>query len=142
MLLITLPKTHKHMESTDYIPGICNINKAEIAYRKKAMIIGYFLAGFIFMLLVTVGWNEWVRALLVFLPLYVGVINNLQVRNKFCVSYGASGKQNASDGGTSAHDVVDDEALAADRSKARQMNLQALGITLVVLALGLLIPSL
>lgn len=130
------------METTDYIPGICNINKAEIAYRKKAMIIGYFVAGFIFAILVAAGWNELVRALFVFLPLFVGVINNLQVNNRFCVSYGATGKQNATDGDTSAHEVVDKDALAADKTKARKMNLQALAITLVVLALSLLVPSL
>ncbi len=132
----------KYMESTSYIPGICNINEAEIAYRKKAMIIGYFVAGLIFALLVVAGWNEFVRALFVFLPLFVGVINNLQVKNKFCVSYGASGRQNATDGDAAAHDVTDSEDKAVDKNKARKMNLQALAVTLVVLAISLLIPSL
>ncbi len=130
------------MQTTDYIPGICNINKAEIAYRKKAMIIGYFIAGLIFALLVVAGWNVALRALLVFLPLYVGVINNLQVRNKFCVSYAASGRQNATDGNPTAEDVVEQDARNADKKKAREMNLQALAITLAVLALSLLVPRL
>ncbi|MEO5499305.1 MAG: hypothetical protein ABIR46_02300 [Candidatus Saccharimonadales bacterium] len=130
------------MESTEYIPGICNINKAEIAYRRKAMIIGYFIAGLVFAVIMVGRWSVWVRALLVFLPLYVGVINNLQVRNKFCVSYAASGRQNATDGDASASDISDEASRQTDKAKARTMNLQALGITVLVLAISLLIPAL
>ena len=130
------------MKKTDYIPGICNINTSEIAYRKKAMILGYFIAGAIFAVIMVVGWSVWARALVVFLPLYVGVINNLQVRNKFCVSYAASGRQNATDGVTVAQDVTDEAAKQSDKQKARRMNLQALAISLIILALSLLIPAL
>lgn len=128
-----------HMTSTDYVPGVCNINKAEVAYRKKAMWFGYGVALAMFIALLLFGVEPWLRALLLFLPLYVGVIGSLQVRNKFCVSYGASGKQHADDATTNAVMVTDAAARKMDASRARRMNLQALAITVAVLLVTCLI---
>lgn len=127
-------------KTQEYIPGICNINHAEIAYRRKAMIFGFVLAAAVFIGLYLLDLNVWLRAAIVFVPLYIGVIGYFQVKNKFCVSYGASGKQNAADGDAMAHEVLEAESIAADKRKARKMNLQALVITLVILLVTILIP--
>ena len=124
------------MEQQAYIPGVCNINKAEIAYRRKAMIAGFVIAALLFVGLLFTQLDGWLRALIVLVPLYVGIIGYFQVRNHFCVSYGAIGKQNATDGHATALEVDEAEARVADKKKARTMNLQAFAITLVALALS------
>ena len=120
---------------------MCNINKAEVAYRKKAMWFGVGLSVVLLAVMVGLAVPIAVRVLL-FVPIYIAAIGYLQVRNKFCVAYGASGKQNATDGSDTALEVAEAEAKAADKKKSQKMNLQALGITIVVLVLILFIPNL
>jgi len=119
---------------------MCNINKAEVAYRKKAMWAGVGISAVLLIALVALSAPVLTR-LLLFVPIYVAAIGYLQVKNKFCVAYGSSGKQNASEGSDVATTIEDDAALAADKKKTRTMNLQAFGISLVVLAIALLIPN-
>ena len=119
---------------------MCNINKAEVAYRKKAMWAGVGISAVLLIALVALSAPVLTR-LLLFVPIYVAAIGYLQVKNKFCVAYGSSGKQNASEGSDVATTIEDNAALAADKKKTRTMNLQAFGISLVVLALALLIPN-
>ena len=119
---------------------MCNINKAEVAYRKKAMWLGIGVSVVLLLVLVALSAPVLTR-LLLFVPIYVAAIGYLQVKNKFCVAYGSSGKQNASEGSDVATTIEDNAALAADKKKTRTMNLQAFGISLVVLAIALLIPN-
>lgn len=121
------------MTESAYIPGMCNINKAEIAYRRKAMWFGIILSIIIFTLLFVFHAEWWLGAVLLFVPVYIGAIGYLQVTQKFCVSYGSSGKQNASDDSDAVQAVVDSDARRADKAKTKRMNLQALGATLLVL---------
>lgn len=123
-----------------YAPGVCNINPAEIAYRRKAAIVGYVVAAVVFVLCAVLSVNVALRGVLTFLPLFVGAIGTLQVRNKFCVNYGASGKQNATDGSAAAMPVENADHRAADKRKARSMNLQAAGVSLLIVLLSLLLP--
>jgi hypothetical protein len=127
-------------ESQSYIPGMCNINKAEVAYRKKAMWLGIGVSAVLLIVLVALSAPVLTR-LILFVPTYVATIGYLQVKNKFCVAYGSSGKQNASEGSDSASTIEDEAALAADKKKTRTMHLQALGTTVVIVALTLLIPN-
>ena len=119
---------------------MCNINKAEVAYRKKAMWLGIGVSAVLLIILVALSAPALTR-LVLFVPIYVAAIGYLQVKNKFCVAYGSSGKQNASEGSDVATTIEDDAALSADKKKTRTMNLQAFGISLVVLAIALLIPN-
>lgn len=127
-------------EST-YIPGMCNINTAEVAYRRKAMWFGIVLSVALLVALLVLRAEWWIRAIVLFIPVYIGAIGYLQVKHKFCVSYGASGQQNASEGSDDSADVGKENA-QIDKKKARKMNLQAFGITVVVLALTALVPVL
>jgi predicted tellurium resistance membrane protein TerC len=129
----------KHEQA--YIPGMCNINQAEVAYRKKAMYVGLGLTIVLLVAMIVFGVNIFIRSAVLFIPLYIAIIGYLQMKNKFCVSYGASGKQNATDGNDKASTVADKKAIAADKKKAREMNTQALISTLVILAVLLLVPS-
>lgn len=126
------------MTESSYIPGVCNINKAEIAYRRKAMWFGIAASVVVFIALALIRADWWLAIVGLFVPVYTAAISYLQVRNKFCVGYGSSGLQNATDGSPDASDVTDDDARRKDKAKTWRMNLQALGITVVVTALSAL----
>ena len=119
---------------------MCNINKAEVAYRKKAMWFGIILSVVLFGAMILLMLPVVFRILL-FVPVYIAAIGYLQVKNKFCVAYGAGGRQNADDGSDVASEIADESARQADKKKSRKMNLQALGITRAVLIIALLIPN-
>lgn len=120
---------------------MCNINQAEIAYRKKAMWFGIELTTGLFLVAIILPISVWARLILI-VPIYIASIGYLQVVYKFCVAYGASGKQNAREGSDVASNVVDSKARAIDKTKARDLNLRALGMSLVMLALLMLVPNL
>jgi hypothetical protein len=126
-------------ETTSYVPGMCNINTAEVAYRRKAMWIGIAISAVLFAVLLAFHVVWWLVPILLFIPVYVGAIGYLQVRNRFCVSYGSRGQQNADENSDAAHDVLEKEALAADKAKTRRMNLQALALTIVIILLSAVI---
>lgn len=117
-----------------YIPGVCNINREEIAYRRKWRNIGALVTVLLAVGLFFISSNRWLR-LLVFLPAFIGFINYLQTKNHFCVSYAAAGLQNADEGSKPAAKVAD-EAHKIDQAKARKMNTQAAVAALLVTALA------
>ncbi|MDL2363506.1 MAG: hypothetical protein QFB86_03960 [Patescibacteria group bacterium] len=133
--------TQNTTPTTDaYIPGVCNINRAEIAYRQRS---GYVItAVFIAMLIafVALGLNRWIR-LSLFLPGFLLADCFLQAKNKFCVGYGAAGQHNANEGSSKAVDVADAAAKAKDKQRARTINMQAAGIGVVLTLLALAIPQ-
>lgn len=122
------------MAESAYIPGMCNINTAEVAYRRKGMWFGIVSSVVVFVPLLILDAAWWLVAVALFVPVYIGAIGFLQVKNKFCVGYGASGQQNADEGGESSQSVIDKAAIAADKAKTRKMNLQALVATLLIVA--------
>ena len=127
-------------ESSAYIPGVCNINKDEIAYRQKAGYLGLGLAIVILLALFIFKAPQWSR-IIVFLPLLVGVLGFLQAKNKFCVAYGAAGKQNATDGSATASEITEADAKLKDKQKARKINIQAALISVIATVAVCLIPN-
>jgi hypothetical protein len=117
--------------TTNYVPGVCNINTKEIAYRRKAGYFGLGLSLVVAAALFALDVNQYFRIVLV-VPVFIAAIGFLQAKNKFCVGYGAAGTQNADDEGESASTVTDSSAVSADKKRARKMNLQALAIAVVV----------
>jgi hypothetical protein len=126
---------------TSYVPGVCNINPAEIAYRRKWKIGGLGLAAVLFVGLLFTTLNPVLRSVIVLLPLLIGASNYLQVKNKFCVSLGASGLQNATPGSPSASEVAGAASRQTDKQKASSMNRKALAFTVVICVLTALIPN-
>ncbi|MDB5184841.1 MAG: hypothetical protein JWN38_649 [Candidatus Saccharibacteria bacterium] len=122
-----------------YIPGVCNINREEIAKRRLIGHIG--LAAFIIILalLLITGVDRYLRIIL-FIPAMLSISGYLQARNHFCVGYGGSGKQNAGEGSATASTVEDADALAKDKQRTRKMNLQTLASAIVVTLITLLLP--
>lgn len=121
-----------------YVPGVCNINKNEIAYRRKSGYFGLAATAGMFLVLYFLNINELIR-LVLFVPAYISAIGFLQAKNKFCVAYGASARQNATEKSSSATVVTDTVAILRDKIKARSLNIQAVIIALAVALLACLI---
>jgi hypothetical protein len=124
-----------------YQPGICNINTAETAKRRKLGHIG--LSVFIVLLIVFLLMNvsRYYRVVLL-LPALMGASGYLQARNHFCVGYAGAGMQNADESSTQASRIADKEARAQDKQKARAMNLQSAAIGIVLTAIAIILPHL
>lgn len=122
------------MNDSSYIPGMCNINTAEIARRRKAMWFGVVCSVIALIALFVLHISWWLSVILLFVPVYIAAIGHLQVTQKFCVAYGSTGRQNASEDSSSAQVISDESARKADKAKTQRMYLQALGITVVVVA--------
>jgi hypothetical protein len=124
-----------------YVPGVCNINRAEIAYRRKAGHLGLALFIIILVPLVFTDVSRYYRAIL-FFPALLGAIGYLQARNKFCVAYAGAGQQNASEGSAKATDITDTQAVKADKRKAQRMYIQTVIISVIATALVIALPHL
>ena len=125
-------------EKTNYIPGVCNINHAEIRKRRisayfSLMIIAFGLATFIALQ------ASWYYFLVLFIPAFVGTLGFLQARHKFCATYGTIGKHHADD--DSDIEIIEDaQARKADQLRARMILLQAFVVASFVTTLCCFIP--
>jgi len=126
-------------ENLDYVPGVCNINRKEIALRRKVGFGGLVAFAAVLALLLATSASVWWRLFLI-TPAFISAIGFLQAKNKFCVMYAADYKQNATEGSKSARTVTDDLSRKADAKRARQINLQAFAVTAVVMAIVFLLP--
>ena len=122
-----------------YVPGVCNINMAEVAYRRKWRNIGLIVAVLLLAVLLLTGASRWLRVI-IFLPLIVGVVGYYQTKHRFCVSYGSSGMQNADEGSEKAK-KVDNASAAKDKQLAQTINRKALLVSVAIMALILLLPE-
>jgi hypothetical protein len=116
-----------------YVPGVCNINSTEVVYRKRWAYFGtyiFIILGGIMLL----GEASWWLRLILFIPGFIGAINFLEARNKFCVSYALNGVQQARETSRKAI-AVSDTNQAIDKAKAGKMNFQAAIIALLATAL-------
>ncbi|HEV2354417.1 MAG TPA: hypothetical protein VGR89_09245 [Puia sp.] len=118
-------------QSGTYIPGVCNINREEIARRRMIGYIGLASTLALFGLLELLHASVTAR-LSLFIPAYVCAIGFLQAANHFCTGYGSRGMQNATEGSLAPSEVTDGKALAADRRRVAQINMQAAVIAIVV----------
>lgn len=114
-----------------YEPGTCNIGPAE---RSKRRYIGYlgFLAGLAVVVAVPILRLDVIWVLASAAPFYAGFLGLLQARAGFCAGFGLAGVYDVSQGGGERRDVADPEARRADRWRAVTMQLEAVGLSVVL----------
>lgn len=122
------------MSETQYTPGVCNINPAEVAYRRKAYYLGLAMGLPLFIVLLVFGASP-AFGLIMFVPAWIGAIGYLQAKHKFCVGYAASGVRSASDTYADVAAVTNDSDRSKDQKKARNLNAQSLAIGAVIAAM-------
>ena len=116
--------------TSNYIPGACNIGKAEINKRKQFGIIGLILTAFAYSLFVYFEVSRGVR-FLTFIPAVISAIGFLQARMRFCVYYGLAEMFNFDSLGKSSK-VENDEFVRKDKKRARLIIYSSVLIGIVV----------
>ena len=121
-----------------YRPGVCNIGPREIARRRLAGHVGLLLTLGILAALLIFDAPAWLRLILI-VPAAGAASGYLQAYLKFCAGYGQLGVFNFGEVGDTHH-VINDEARAADRRRARQIGMASFAIGVVVAVVAVLMP--
>ncbi|MFM8693812.1 MAG: hypothetical protein ACKOCY_04220 [Actinomycetota bacterium] len=116
--------------SDTYIPGTCNLGKAEVRSRQIVALVG-FVATLILATGLIASSAPQASGLTLFAPLMVFAVGFIQSRRKFCLAYGLAGTFNLGKLGQISK-VANPEDKAADRKTALSILAQA-----TALALGL-----
>jgi hypothetical protein len=126
------------MSVSEYIPGTCNIGKAEIRQRQIVALIGLALSVSALIGFISTKASPSIR-LGIFLPLTIFSVGYVQSRKKFCLAFGFMGTFNFARLGKMSK-VVDQASLAADRKTAAIILLQSLGLSAAITAVIYFLP--
>jgi hypothetical protein len=121
-----------------YIPGTCNLGKAEIRRRQFVALLGLILTISSFTGLIAAGANQTARFSL-FVPLMVFAIGFVQSRKRFCLAYGLMGTFNLGKLGDLTR-VQSAEDRKADRKTAISILLQSAALAAVLTLALVAIP--
>jgi hypothetical protein len=116
--------------SDSYIPGTCNLGKAEVRSRQIVALVGLVATLILATGLISSSAPQ-ASGLTLFAPLMVFAVGLIQSRRKFCLAYGLAGTFNLGKLGQISK-VANPEDKAADRKTALSILAQA-----TALALGL-----
>ena len=126
------------MAVSEYIPGTCNIGKAEIRQRQIVALIGLALSVSALIGFLSTKASPSIR-LGIFLPLTIFSVGYVQSHKKFCLAFGFMGTFNFARLGKMSK-VVDKASLAADRKTAVIILLQSLGLSAAITAVIYFLP--
>lgn len=126
------------MSVSEYIPGTCNIGKAEIRQRQIVALIGLALSVSALIGFISTKASPSIR-LGIFLPLTIFSVGYVQSRKKFCLAFGFMGTFNFARLGKMSK-VVDKASLSADRKTAAIILLQSLGLAAILTFAVYLLP--
>lgn len=104
------------MPDLEYIPGSCNIGKAEVRKRQLVGLVGLFFS-ISYLLTFNAVDAPAIYRFGIFFPLLVASIGFVQSRSKFCLAYGFAGTFNLGKMGDVKR-VTSKEDRAADRKTA------------------------
>jgi len=121
-----------------YIPGTCNLGKAEVRRRQIVSIIGLVLTVSSFIGLQAAGTSNSARWSL-FAPLMVFSVGFIQSRKKFCLAYGLMGTFNLGKLGDISR-VQSAEDRKADRKTATIILLQSALLATSLTTVFVLLP--
>lgn len=121
-----------------YVPGSCNLGKAEVRRRQFVALIGALLTLFGFAGLLAADLPNSARWSL-FAPLMIFSVGFIQSRKKFCLAYGLMGTFNLGKLGDMTR-VQSEEDRKADRKTAISIFLQSALLALGLSALFVLLP--
>lgn len=112
------------MGQTYYTPGVCNINEAEVSYRRLGGHL--FAAGTVSLLILMIIFNiEPAYAIFLTLPASIAALQYLQVANRFCTRYALQHKYSDGDGYKESGRVADELNRKMDKVRSAQLMLQA-----------------
>lgn len=124
--------------STAYIPGSCNLGKAEVRRRQFVALIGLLLSITTFVGLIGSEASASARWAM-FAPLMVFSVGFTQSRKKFCLAYGFMGTFNLGKLGDLSR-VQNPEDRKADRKTALGILIQAAALAFVLTLIVVFLP--
>jgi hypothetical protein len=126
------------MAATQYIPGVCNIGKVEIASRRRIGVISTVIAVIMAVLFFVLPVPSIVRILL-FLPVFAAASAFIQVRSHFCAGFGMTGLFNFGDELGKTDTAQQAEWRAKDKKRALTIVAEAVAIGLVVTVIAVFV---
>ena len=124
--------------SSDYIPGSCNIGKAEVKRRQIVAVFGLILM-FISIVAITTSEQSRTARLSIFLPALIFSVGFIQSRSKFCLAYGLAGTFNFGKlGDISKVQSLEDKR--ADRKTASLILFKSIALAAAITAVFYLLP--
>ena len=133
-----LADAHRRHRPRRRLPaGVCNIGPEEIRRRRRSGHIGAIGAVGLFAVLVAVGAPP--IGAVVGSPAVIAASGYLQAHLRFCAGFGQVGVFNFGTLGETEH-VVDDEARAMDKAKARQIGLMSFAVGIAVAIVAVVVP--
>jgi hypothetical protein len=124
--------------SETYIPGTCNLGKAEVRSRQFVALVGLIMSISALGGLLGTHSSRGAR-LSIFIPLMVFSVGYLQSRKKFCLAFGLMGTFNLGKLGEMSR-VSDPAFRRADRKMALSLLAQASALALVLTLFVVLLP--
>ena len=121
-----------------YVPGTCNLGKAEVRRRQFVALIGALLTLFSFVGLIAADLPNSARWSL-FAPLMIFSVGFIQSRKKFCLAYGLMGTFNLGKLGDMTR-VQSEEDRKADRKTAISIFLQSALLAVALTAFLVILP--
>jgi hypothetical protein len=116
--------------SDTYIPGTCNLGKAEVRSRQIVALVGLGATVILATGLISSSAPQ-ASGLTLFAPLMVFAVGFIQSRRKFCLAYGLAGTFNLGKLGQISK-VANPEDKAADRKTALSILAQATALALAL----------
>lgn len=124
--------------SSDYIPGSCNIGKAEVKRRQIVAVFGLILM-LISIVAITTSEQSRTARLSIFLPALIFSVGFIQSRSKFCLAYGLAGTFNFGKlGDISKVQSLEDKR--ADRKTASLIMFKSIALAAAITAVFYLLP--
>ncbi len=124
--------------SSDYIPGSCNIGKAEVKRRQIVSVFGLILM-LISIVAITTSEQSRTARLSIFLPALIFSVGFIQSRSKFCLAYGLAGTFNFGKlGDISKVQSLEDKR--ADRKTASLIMFKSIALAAAITAVFYLLP--
>ena len=113
--------------STNYVPGVCNINPTEVRKRRRTGYVSISTAVIGIILFVYLH-APWPYFTVLFIPFFFGALGLLQARHTFCISYAALSKHHADN--SEIVNITDTAAHKADMRRSRTLYFTSLLIAL------------
>ncbi len=121
-----------------YVPGVCNIGRSEIARRQAAGWTGLILTLVLFGVLAFIDAPH-IWRLLIFIPAMIAATGFFQARMRFCAYFGMSGVYNFEDVGKTEA-VLESESRAKDRRRSWQIIIYSIVAAVLITALAYYLP--
>jgi hypothetical protein len=124
--------------SDQYIPGTCNIGKAEIRRRQLVALLGAIATIFG---AISIGnkYTSHTPRIWLFIPALVFAIGWIQSKKKFCLAYGYMGVFNFNTG-RDTNKVISQDDLKADRATAFSILTQAIVLAFAITGMIYFLP--